>query len=293
MPGTLEWAHEDEGFGRYRSVRGRVGVKRGQVEEGGASTMPVKLPQLLYDYYERRLVKSLKGQKIPAHVAIVVDGNRRWAKQFNASSGHGHQAGVEKIHEFLGWCRDFGVKTVTIYMLSTENVNRSKAELDELLGIIARLMDHLDSDESISVSAMGAPELLPDYLAERLIRLTQHRPASEKLHINLAVGYGGRREIVDAVRGLLRDAVAEGKDIGVLAEELDAEDISSYLYTSGQPDPDLFIRTSGEQRLSGFLIWQSAYSEMYFCEVLWPAFRKVDFLRALRDYAGRHRRYGY
>lgn len=125
--------------------------------------MPVKLPHLLYNFYERRLAKSLKGQKIPAHVAIVVDGNRRWAKQFNATTGHGHQAGVEKIHEFLGWCQDFGVKTLTIYMLSTENVNRSKEELDELLGIIATLMDRLESDKAISVSAMGAPELLPDY----------------------------------------------------------------------------------------------------------------------------------
>lgn len=258
------------------------------------------MPRLLYGFYERRLARELRGQQIPGHVAIVVDGNRRWAKQFNASTGHGHRAGVEKIIEFLGWCQEFGIGTVTIYMLSTENINRSTEELDELLGIIATLMDRLSADETISVSAMGAPELLPDYLADRLIRLTQRARVAadagdsveEKLHINLAVGYGGRREIVDAVRGRLREAANAGENLRSLAERIDVDDISRYLYTSGQPDPDLFIRTSGEQRLSGFLLWQSAYSEMYFCEVLWPAFRKVDFLRALRDYAGRHRRFG-
>ncbi|MCW1250007.1 polyprenyl diphosphate synthase [Acaricomes phytoseiuli] len=256
------------------------------------------MPRLLYGYYERRLAKELRGQPIPGHVAMVVDGNRRWAKQFNASTGHGHRAGLEKIIELLSWCQEFGIRTVTIYMLSTENINRSKEELDVLLGIIATLMDRLEADGSISVSAMGAPELLPDYLANRLVRLTQQASVEatgtgpEKLHINLAVGYGGRREIVDAVRGRLREAAAHGEDLQYLAERLDVEDISRYLYTSGQPDPDLFIRTSGEQRLSGFLLWQGAYSEMYFCEVLWPAFRKVDFLRALRDYAGRHRRFG-
>ena len=124
---------------------------------------------------------------------------------------------------------------------------------------------------------------------------TGSRPAPRRarnLHVNVAVGYGGRREIVDAVRELLHDAVARGTDIGELADELSVDDISRFLYTRGQPDPDLVIRTSGEQRLSGFLMWQSAYSEFYFCEALWPAFRKVDFLRALRDYAGRQRRYG-
>ncbi|NYE96528.1 short-chain Z-isoprenyl diphosphate synthase [Psychromicrobium silvestre] len=254
--------------------------------------MTRRRPHPLYGLYERRLARSLRGQRIPEHIAMTVDGNRRWAKQLNASVGHGHQVGAEKIHDFLGWCQEFGVQVVTLYMLSTENVNRSKEELDELLVIIATMMDRLDSDDTISVSAMGAPELLPDYLAERLIRLTQRKPAKEKLHVNLAVGYGGRREIVDAVRELLRDAVAQHQDMAELAETLDVEDISRFLYTRGQRDPDLVIRTSGEQRLSGFLLWQSAYSEMYFCEVLWPAFRKVDFLRALRDYAGRHRRYG-
>ncbi|MCZ2403232.1 isoprenyl transferase [Paenarthrobacter sp. Z7-10] len=250
------------------------------------------MPGLLYDFYERRLRRSLDLERIPNHIGVMVDGNRRWAKQFNAPTRQGHQAGADKILEFLGWCQELGVKVVTLYMLSTDNMGRSAEELDVLMGIIANTLDRLDEDATISVHAMGAPELLPDYLAERLSGLAARRPKQERLHVNVAVGYGGRREIVDAVRELLRDAVAQGRDIGVLADQLDVDDISKYLYTRGQPDPDLVIRTSGEQRLSGFLMWQSAYSEFYFCEALWPAFRKVDFLRALRDYAGRQRRFG-
>ncbi|MDQ6755127.1 MAG: isoprenyl transferase [Actinomycetota bacterium] len=254
--------------------------------------MPQRLPGFLYDFYERHLTRSLELDKIPNHIGVMVDGNRRWARQFNAPTRQGHQAGADKILEFLGWCQELGVKVVTLYMLSTDNLGRSAEELDMLMGIIANTLDRLDEDANISVHAMGAPELLPGYLAERLSGLAARKPERERLHVNVAVGYGGRREIVDAVRELLQDAVAKGKDIGQLAEALDVDDISRYLYTRGQPDPDLVIRTSGEQRLSGFLMWQSAYSEFYFCEALWPAFRKIDFLRALRDYAGRQRRFG-
>jgi short-chain Z-isoprenyl diphosphate synthase len=252
----------------------------------------VELPGFLYGFYERRLLKDLSRDRIPRHIGVMVDGNRRWAKQFNAPTSQGHQAGADKIHEFLGWCQELGVKVVTLYMLSTDNMNRSSEELDLLMGIIANTLDRLDEDSNISVHAMGAPELLPEYLAERLNKLTARTPVREKIHVNVAVGYGGRREIVDAVRELLRDAMAKGKDIPQLADELSVDDISRFLYTRGQPDPDLVIRTSGEQRLSGFLMWQSAYSEFYFCEALWPDFRRLDFLRALRDYASRQRRFG-
>ena len=160
------------------------------------------------------------------------------------------------------------------------------------MGIMANTLNGLDEDANISVHAMGDPELLPDYLAERLNKLTARTPVREKIHVNVAVGYGGRREIVDAVRELLHDAVAKGMDINKLADDLCVDDISRFLSTRGQPDPDLVIRTSGEQRLSGFLMWQSAYSEFYFCEALWPDFRRVDFLRALRDFADRQRRFG-
>nr|WP_125610694.1 isoprenyl transferase [Specibacter cremeus] len=252
----------------------------------------MRMPHLLYDYYERRLARSLDRGTVPRHIGVMVDGNRRWAKQFNAPTSRGHQAGADKIVEFLGWCQELGIKVVTLYMLSTDNMNRSSDELDELMGIIANTFDLLDADANISVHAMGAPELLPDYLAERLSRLTARAPEHESVHVNMAIGYGGRREIVDAVRELLHEADAEGRTMGEVADTLSVEDISRFLYTRGQPDPDLVIRTSGEQRLSGFLMWQSAYSEFYFCEALWPAFRRIDFLRALRDYAGRSRRFG-
>ncbi len=253
---------------------------------------PVQMPKLLYSYYERRLSKSLDSCAVPGHIGVMVDGNRRWAKQFNAHTSEGHQAGADKILEFLGWCQDLGIKVVTLYMLSTDNMSRSAEELDELMTIIANTLDVLDADADISVHAMGAPELLPAYLADRLSSLIRRVPAHERIHVNMAIGYGGRREIVDAVRELLRDADSAGRRMDEVASTLSVEDISKYLYTRGQPDPDLVIRTSGEQRLSGFLMWQSAYSEFYFCEALWPAFRKIDFLRALRDYAGRSRRFG-
>lgn len=252
----------------------------------------MELPGFLYGFYERRLLRALEPARIPKHIGVMVDGNRRWARQFNAPTSQGHQAGADKIHEFLGWCQELGVRVVTLYMLSTDNMSRSGEELDLLMGIIANTLDRLDEDADISVHAMGAPELLPDYLADRLTRLTARTPVREKLHVNVAVGYGGRREIVDAVRELLHDAVARKADISELADTLSVDDISRFLYTRGQPDPDLVIRTSGEQRLSGFLMWQSAYSEFYFCDVNWPAFRKIDFLRAVRAYQDRERRFG-
>lgn len=250
------------------------------------------MPKFLYGYYERSLSRSLDPKSVPGHIGVMVDGNRRWAKQFNAPTSQGHQAGADKIVEFLGWCQELGIKVVTLYMLSTDNMNRSAEELQELTNIIANTLDLLDADEHISVHAMGAPELLPAHLAERLSTLTARVPTTERIHVNMAIGYGGRREIVDAVSELLHEAQASGQTMTEVADSLSVDDISKFLYTRGQPDPDLVIRTSGEQRLSGFLMWQSAYSEFYFCEALWPAFRRVDFLRALRDYAGRSRRFG-
>lgn len=258
----------------------------------GFSTASLRMPKFIYNYYERRLARQLDLSSVPGHIGVMVDGNRRWAKQFNAPTSQGHQAGADKILEFLDWCQDLGIKVVTLYMLSTDNMSRSPEELDELMGIIANTLDLLDADADISVHAMGAPELLPDYLAARLSSLTARVPAKERIHVNMAIGYGGRREIVDAVRELMHDADSEGHTMAEVADSLTVDDISKFLYTRGQPDPDLVIRTSGEQRLSGFLMWQSAYSEFYFCEALWPAFRKIDFLRALRDYAGRSRRFG-
>ncbi|MCQ1951009.1 MULTISPECIES: isoprenyl transferase [Arthrobacter] len=252
----------------------------------------MKFPGVVYAYYERKLRRSLIGDRIPEHIGVMVDGNRRWAKLAGAPTSDGHQAGADKILEFLGWCQELGVRMVTLYMLSTDNLNRDADELEPLLDIIGNTLDRLGEQGNLRVQPVGALEILPARLAKQLTELGESTGDADGLHVNVAIGYGGRREIVDAVKELLRDAEAEGKGIAEVTEEICDTKISEYLYTRGQPDPELVIRTSGEQRLSGFLMWQSAYSEFYFCEALWPDFRRVDFLRALRDYASRQRRFG-
>lgn len=247
----------------------------------------------LYRLYEGRLRRSLQGEPLPAHVAVILDGNRRWARQRGGERvGAGHRAGAAKILEFLRWCDAVGVSTVTLYLLSTENLSsRPKTELDELVGIIGDLAQELVRARR-RVSHVGDAALLPPPLAEVLAAAEQRSAKRKGIRVNLAVGYGGRHEIADAVRSLLLSHGREGGTLDELADLLTPDLIAEHLYTGGQPDPDLVIRTSGEQRLSGFLLWQSAHSEFYFTEALWPAFREIDFLRALRDYAGRHRRFG-
>ncbi|MCC5673116.1 isoprenyl transferase [Kocuria rhizophila] len=252
----------------------------------------MKLPRLLYSFYEHRLARTLDPHELPHHVGVLVDGNRRWAKQFGATTEEGHRAGARKIVEFLRWCHELDIQVVTLYVLSTENLNRPVEELTALLEIITDLMRQLQDEGLCRIQAVGALATLPEALQEQLACSVRRTVSNPGPHLNIAVGYGGRQEIVDAAREVLADADARGESLAQVARSLSVEDISEHLYTRGQPDPDLLIRTSGEQRLSGFLMWQSAYSEFYFCEALWPDFRRVDFLRALRDYARRHRRFG-
>jgi len=248
--------------------------------------------QLVYRSYERRLAASLPPAAVPRHVGVILDGNRRWAKAAGARTAEGHRAGADRILDFLGWCEDAGVERVTLWLLSTDNLTRPPEELDDLLGIIEDVVGRLAAAHRWRVHPVGALDLLPAATAERLKEYEETSRGVEGLHVNVAIGYGGRREIADAVRSLLQEHAARGTSIEELAEVLDVEHIGEHLYTRGQPDPDLFIRTSGEQRLSGFLLWQSAHSEFYFCEALWPDFRRVDFLRALRSYSQRQRRFG-
>ncbi|HLU58295.1 MAG TPA: isoprenyl transferase [Pseudonocardia sp.] len=250
---------------------------------------------LLYSVYERKLSRELAGAAArPRHVAVMLDGNRRWAREAGfVDVNDGHRAGAAKITEFLAWCEEAGVEVVTLWLLSTDNLKRPREELEPLLEIITNVVDELSGPSARwRLRVVGALELLPGDMSERLSAAaarTQDRPG---LELNVAVGYGGRQEIADAVRKLLLQHAEAGTTIEELAEVLDVDHIAAHLYTSGQPDPDLVIRTSGEQRLSGFLLWQSAHSEFWFCEAYWPEFRRVDFLRALRDYAARHRRFG-
>ena len=247
---------------------------------------------LIYRLYARRLEASLSPEAIPRHVGVMCDGNRRWARSaglLDVSSGH--QAGADKIFEVLQWCRQSGVEVVTLWLLSTDNLTRPPAELEPLLEIIENTVQRLAS-QHWHLNPMGALDLLPADTANRLKDAAAATTNYPGVLVNVAVGYGGRREIADAVRSLLQAHAAAGTSIEELAELLDVEHIAEHLYTRGQPDPDLVIRTSGEQRLSGFLLWQSANSEFYFCEAYWPDFRRVDFLRALRSYANRQRRFG-
>lgn len=251
-----------------------------------------RMPELVYRLYEKRLANSLNHETLPGHIGVVLDGNRRWAKQTGASAAFGHQAGADKILEFLGWCEEFHIPVVTLYMLSTENLNRAQEELDALIGIISNTLTRLGERRGVKVHPVGSLDILPEQLAHQLRDIAEKSKDAQGLHVNVAIGYGGREEIVDAVKEFLSDEAKSGKSIEQIIDSVGVSDISDKLYTRGQPDPDLVIRTSGEQRLSGFLMWQSAYSEFYFCEALWPAFRRVDFIRALRDYSSRNRRFG-
>jgi short-chain Z-isoprenyl diphosphate synthase len=255
----------------------------------------VRLQDLVYAVYERRLARQLGAANRPRHVAVIMDGNRRWAKEAGfADVSDGHRVGAAKLIELLGWCRETGVEIATFWLLSPDNLrNRPADQVEPLLEIIADVVDELCAPDTLwRVRVVGALDLLPPEMAQRLTSAAARTRGRPGLAVNVAVGYGGRQEIADALRKLLLKHAEAGTTMEELAEVLDVEQIAEHLYTSGQPDPDLVIRTSGEQRLSGFLLWQSAHSEFWFCDAYWPAFRKVDFLRALRDYAARHRRFG-
>ncbi|GAA3221004.1 isoprenyl transferase [Pseudonocardia petroleophila] len=251
--------------------------------------------EVLYSVYERRLSRRLDqvGGR-PRHVALMLDGNRRWARDAGlVDVNDGHRVGAAKIADLLGWCEEAQVEVVTLFLLSTDNLSRPPAELAPLLEIIADVVDELSGPAARwRLRVVGALDLLPGEISARLANAAARTTGRPGLELNVAVCYGGRQEIADAVRKLLLQHAESGTSIEELAEVLDVDHIAAHLYTSGQPDPDLVIRTSGEQRLSGFLLWQSANSEFWFCEAYWPEFRKVDFLRALRDYAARHRRFG-
>lgn len=255
---------------------------------------PSQRTGLLYRLYQRRLRREIVPERVPQHIAVIVDGNRRWAKQrLQERAAFGHRAGARKVPELLSWCESAGVKTVTLYLLSADNlVARDSTELDDLVGIIAELANDLAKHPNRRVKHVGSTEGLAPELCEALAAAEERTRGNTGLHVNLAVGYGGRSEIAAAVRSVIAEHREAGGTIDTLAETLTPELIGEHLWTRGQADPDLVIRTSGEQRLSDFMIWQSAHSEFYVVEALYPDLREVDFLRALRDYSSRQRRMG-
>jgi short-chain Z-isoprenyl diphosphate synthase len=235
---------------------------------------------------------------VPQHVGLILDGNRRFAiEQGLETVAHGHQKGADKIDEVLNWCEELRIPMVTLWVLSTDNIGRDPKELGPLLQIIEGKIRDLGSHSDTHgrrtrITVLGRRDLLPESMRCAIEEAEAATAGYSDHYLNIAVGYGGREEVTDALRGYLESAGRSGKSITQAAADVSPEAIRQHLYAGDLPDPELVIRTSGEIRLSGFLLWQAAYSEFYFCDAYWPAFRKIDFLRAIRSYQARHRRFG-
>jgi tritrans,polycis-undecaprenyl-diphosphate synthase [geranylgeranyl-diphosphate specific] len=257
------------------------------------SAIADKVQSLLNNVYERVLWRQIKDGNMPEHLGIILDGNRRFARQYGLDLWIGHRYGAEKVKDFLDWAFDAGIKVVTLYAFSTENFLRSKQEVGEIMKLAEiKFSEILDEarihQHKVRVKAIGRINLLPERVRAAIRKAEEATKNYNKYQLNIAIGYGGRAEIVDAIKEIAEE-VKSGK---INIKDIDEKLIENHLYTSGIPDPALIIRTSGEERLSGFLLWQSAYSELYFCDVYWPAMRKIDFWRALRTYQMRGRRFG-
>lgn len=249
---------------------------------------------IFYKVYEWYISRNLDPDKMPKHVAIIMDGNRRYSKiQGNIDVTKGHEIGVDTLERVLDWVIELGIEIITVYAFSIENFNRPQDEVEGLMNLFVKNFKRLVNHEKIHknevrVKVVGRTELLPENVREAIEEAEQATAHYDKRLLNLAIGYDGRLEIVDSIKKIVDD-VEEGK---ISKEDIDEELVSKNLYTEGLDDPNLIIRTSGEERLSGFLLWQSSYSELYFCDSLWPELRKVDFLRAMRAYQQRERRFG-
>ncbi|WP_245900887.1 isoprenyl transferase [Deinococcus yavapaiensis] len=251
----------------------------------------------LYWWYERRVERRVKVGRMPQHLGLILDGNRRFARTLGVESKIGHDLGAHKAYEVLEWCLELGIPHVTLWVFSNDNKSRDDLEVTHLLRLFAQEAAKMVHDPRIHknrvrIKMIGHIEDFPEEVRDNLRNLEKVTEAYDGLLLNIAIGYGGREEITEAVRKLLREAAEQGLTLQQLANELKVPHIGAHMYTNESPDPDFIIRTSGEVRLSGFLLWQSAYSEYYFCDVYWPGFRKVDFLRALRSYQKRDRRFG-
>ncbi|MBX7112521.1 MAG: di-trans,poly-cis-decaprenylcistransferase [Dehalococcoidia bacterium] len=256
------------------------------------------LKRLIYRYYERGLATEVARGRLPHHVGVVLDGNRRFAlKRGLARAADGHRFGAENADHLVTWCDELRIPVVTLWALSTDNLRRPPEELEAIYAIVEDKVEQLAEMQARSsfprrVRAVGRRELLPSSTQAAIQRVEDATAGNAPNELIVAVGYGGREEITDAVRRMIADRLVRGDSLEGIASGLHPDEISRYLYAPDVPDPDLIIRTSGELRLSGFLLWQSAYSEYYFCDAFWPEFRRIDFLRALRSYAQRERRRG-
>jgi len=256
------------------------------------------ISKLLYRAYERRLESQVRRGPIPRHVGVVLDGNRRFAQKTGAGGPEaGHRIGAETARDLIGWCDDLQIPVVTLWALSIDNLRRDPTEIGAITSLIEEKAHALAAAQAESrvprrIRAVGRLEVLPESTRRTIAEVEAMTAANGPFEVVLAVAYGGREEITDAVRRLIADRLRAGDSLEGVAARLQPDEIGEYLYAADIPDPDLIIRTSGEVRLSGFLLWQSAYSEYYFCDVFWPEFRRIDFLRAIRSYASRERRLG-
>ncbi|MEE8402560.1 MAG: polyprenyl diphosphate synthase [Candidatus Hydrothermarchaeaceae archaeon] len=251
------------------------------------------LTKPVYQLYEWSLENDVKKRSVPKHVAIIMDGNRRLAERFGLKPWDGHRLGAQKVEDVLEWCLDIGIETLTVYAFSTENFNRPKEEVERLFDIFEEYFYKIAKDKRIHknrtrVKAIGKVERFPERVRKAIKTAEDATKDYDNFQFNLAVAYGGRQEVLDALKKIAEDVKSGKIDVDTITEST----ISQNLYTNGLPDPDLVIRTSGEERISGFLLWQSAYSELYFCESYWPGFRRIDFLRAIRTFQYRKRRFG-
>lgn len=249
----------------------------------------------VYSLYHRWLRMQIDPYKLPEHIGVILDGNRRWASARAMIPLEGHREGAKKVKKFLEWALDLGINAVTLYAFSTENFNRSEEEVAELMKIYEKnLNEVLRSDvfheHQVRINAIGRINLLPENLRQLIAEVEEATRDYDRFYLNIALAYGGRAEIVDATKEIATK-VKKGE---LEPEDIDEDLIEEHLYTSYLPkqDPDLIIRTSGESRLSNFLIWQSAYSELFIVDVYWPDFRLIDLERAIRAYQSRHRRFG-
>lgn len=246
-----------------------------------------------YKYYEWRLEKNVMKGPLPHHIGLILDGNRRFGKSIGLSNKDAHESGASKLEEVLDWCWHIGIKIVTVYAFSSENFKRSEAEVGELMEMFEQKFKMASEDERVhrervKIKAIGKIAELPENVRTAINRAEKSTEDYQDFQLNIAVGYGGRSEIVEACKKIAEKVCSGTTRPGDVDEKM----VRANLYTNGIPDPDLIVRTSGEERLSGFLLWQSAYSELYFCETYWPEFREIDFLRAIRTFQQRERRYG-
>ena len=279
-----------------RSLSARKPVTRPMWLGQGRRRLGALLLAPVYRVYTTRLRQEIHRSVLPTHVAVILDGNRRWAGASGLQDpGAGHQAGANKLDDLLDWCAALGIEQVTVWALSNENLARPERELAALLEVVADKLDALAAlhgEQSMRIRVFGRLDDLPQQLRHSIETVEEATGRNTGLRLNIAIGYSGRDELVDASRALIRQLALEGVASGAMAERITGEALARHLYTAGEPDPELIIRTSGEVRLSGFLLWQGVHSELYFADVDWPAFRELDFLRALRSYQQRRRRYG-